>query len=256
MDEVDFVFACQQGVSIAAAWKDIRLGDFNAKNAPLTGHSLEGCFFRDCDFSEADFDLCLFKHVTFISCFLDGASLESASFENVTFYDCSLSGASFGGAEMKEVEFHRCTGPVDLSFADLTGARIKESDFSGSDLHNTALDWACLTRVVLEGSLLNRGTSVKGTVFRLCNVTELPLENTKGYEPGSLEGCFYMPYLTSDSGLYQTQNALKASASAAFGPPRPPADNDRGRPNLSIYKGVELRAVLSCSSLEEYNQCL
>jgi len=136
------------------------------------GLRFDGCLFRNCDLTGAEFPDCRFSDCAFESCNLSLVRLPRAALANLSFKsskltgvnwteaawpriklpgalkfeDCVLSDACFLGLHLREAVFAGCLAKgVDFREADLEKADLTRTDFSGALFGGTNLAGADLT---------------------------------------------------------------------------------------------------------------
>ncbi len=104
------------------------------------GSSWKDCIFTDCDFDLADIRASKFDSCEFVRCPMRLVNLQTGFFETVSFVECDLEQASFMGSQFRNVSFEDCRLAYgETMFQDVTakGGVI----FRGSNLHGSSVDF-------------------------------------------------------------------------------------------------------------------
>jgi uncharacterized protein YjbI with pentapeptide repeats len=113
-------------------WTDVLVEDAELSGCVLYDATLTRVEFRRCRLAGVQLAEARLRDVAFVDCKLDEANLRLSVGERVTFRSCGLGGADLGGARIEEVWFFDSDlRGVDLSNAELPGARLHGSTFEG-----------------------------------------------------------------------------------------------------------------------------
>ena len=116
----------------APRWTDVLVEDAELSGAVLHDATWTRVELRRCRLSGVQLAEARLRDVTFVDCKLDEANLRLAVGERVALRGCVAAGADFAGARIDELWcFDSDLQRVDLSNAELTGARLHGSSFDG-----------------------------------------------------------------------------------------------------------------------------
>ena len=128
----------------------------------VTNKEFEDCIFKNCDFSDADFQFNTFQDCEFINCNLSMITLANTSLKNVQFRNCKLLGIDFSKCTdfLFEVSFLDCT--IDYAvFAYkkmpktiFTSCSLKEVNFVGTNLTNATFENCNLDNAIFNETIL------------------------------------------------------------------------------------------------------
>ncbi len=116
----------------APRWTDVLVEDAELSGCVLHDATLTRVELRRCRLAGVQLAEARLRDVTFVDCKLDEANFRLSVGERVTFRSCGLGGADLGGARIEDVWwFDSDLRGVDLSNAELPGARLHGSTFEG-----------------------------------------------------------------------------------------------------------------------------
>ncbi|WP_083862427.1 pentapeptide repeat-containing protein [Baaleninema simplex] len=144
--------------------------DCNFSNSDFEGSIFRAdMIIRDCDMSRSSFRNSRFLSSTgrLIEVNMCNVNLENAIINGITIFKCNLSYANLRGVRSREmkvdstnlsyailegVNFHESSKNLNLSFADLRGARLHKVDLQGCDLSGADLRDTDLSDANLENA--------------------------------------------------------------------------------------------------------
>ena len=168
--------------------------EFNSCKA-IRVEFLDCLFFEKADEISTTFRFADLKHCRFFNCDLTLADMSRTTLHGTAFEQCQLSGANFTQAtntqligrtaELCEMTMTDC----NMAYANLTGARFPETDFSTSRMSHVTLDQADLTGALLRDCELHNaeaanviikgvdltGASLSGLDVREVDVTDVTI---------------------------------------------------------------------------------
>jgi uncharacterized protein YjbI with pentapeptide repeats len=154
-----------------ACLTDAQLAGVHLTQADLTGANLAGTDLAEADLSGADL-----REANLSEAELRGANLNGADLREAT-----LDGADLMWAKLTEASFEERDGDrwstISLTWADLTGAQLREADLTGADLHGTDLTRADLRGANLSAANL-RGADLTGADLRGANLSAIHHDGT------------------------------------------------------------------------------
>lgn len=163
MDELIDLFAEGDELVANTAFEELELAGDCANGA-----TFDGVVFRSCIFDGVDFSGSAFRDVAFRSCRFMRCNLDRAWLNRCDFWDCSTPGMSLMNARVSGVLFDGC----DLSYANLSGAKVGPLTARSTRFCEAALQGAKLGKLKLEGCDLTRldvfGTSLAGVDVSDC----------------------------------------------------------------------------------------
>lgn len=165
--------------------------------------NLAGAFLAEADWAEADLSRCDLTRTIFTRAKLEHAKLDGATAQGADFSSADLqrailsrlnaSDANFTGANLSSVRGGRmCLERADLSFADLTEARLLGSNLRWTDLSHAIVRHARLTSSDLVHAAIE-GADFTETDFKLADLSGLDLTvacfDQAAFPKANLHGC-------------------------------------------------------------------
>ncbi|MEM9685892.1 MAG: pentapeptide repeat-containing protein [Bacteroidota bacterium] len=144
----------------------------------FTGATLTDARFNGMNLSEANFNGATFTGVDLTNAILTGVNLDSSRFTDVT-----LTGANLQNAYLRHIQLQ---GALVLEQADLTGAKLQNTNLTEANLRRANLTDATLTNATLTEANLHRATLTDATLtnanltradLRLATLTNANLTN-------------------------------------------------------------------------------
>ena len=175
------------GVDISEA--NLSKSDFY--NVVLDGAHLNSAILTDADLSRVSMLRSEMKHVTTLQKSIENYAFTPRNIDYASFAHSDLSG--FDMSDYPRYELH----DVNFSYSDLTGANMKDRNFSNGDFKNAVLSRAHLEDNVFEGSDLTNATLAHSFLDRVhFNRVNLDDSNLTGasftdgvlYKPTSMKG--------------------------------------------------------------------
>lgn len=135
------------------------------------GQSVEGESFKNghystlsfcgINFSNTEWDACIFDNVEFISCDFSGAFINASTLQGVKFEDCIFDDASLDGCVMQRTSF--------IALSQCEGMEMTDSQLKESVLTNLTLLDARLTSLTFTGGRITNiagSAELNGVVLR------------------------------------------------------------------------------------------
>lgn len=143
-------------------FKNVDFSKFALKNIDLID-----CIFDSCDLSNIDINSKLFLRVEFINCSLVGANLVDVVMKSVKFKSCNMEYVNlsskckdvlFDGSKIKNGRFFECKfNTTEINGCDLSNAEFFSSKLEGMDLSNSKLDDIKSDYISIKGCTVDMG---------------------------------------------------------------------------------------------------
>ena len=138
---------------------------FNKTLMPQTGTidtQFDGCTFKNCDLTQADFFGCDFIKCTFEHCNLSMVKFGHSGFDKVHFDGCKMIGVDFSHTKdfLFSIDFSNCI----LDYAAFMKKKNRKAKFSNCSLKGTDFSEADLTSAIFEKCDLSTAVFMRSTL--------------------------------------------------------------------------------------------